>query len=131
VRRYRSVGAILEEIKQALPRNPRVKLIQFWDEIFAVGAPKGWLDEFCARYPKEVGVPFGIWQHGATVTDELIGRLKEVGLANVVIGIESGSPQVRREVLGRRETNEQILQAGILTGMTSRPATTSSSMSHG
>ncbi len=123
VRRYRSIGAILEEIKQALPRNPRVELIQFWDEIFAVGAPKGWLDDFCARYPKEIGIPFGIWQHGATVTDELIGRLKEVGLTNVVIGIESGSPRVRKEVLGRRETNEQILQAaeilhrhGIQTG---------------
>jgi anaerobic magnesium-protoporphyrin IX monomethyl ester cyclase len=123
VRRYRSVGAIMEEIKQALPRGPQVRLIQFWDEVFAVGAPKGWLDEFCERYPKEIGLPFGIWLHGAVVTEQVVSKLKAAGLTSVVIGIESGSPQVRREVLGRRETNEQILQAaeilhrhGIQTG---------------
>jgi radical SAM superfamily enzyme YgiQ (UPF0313 family) len=111
VRRYRSVSAILDEIKQARLRNPHFKLVQFWDEVFAAGAPQGWLDEFCERYPKEIGLPLGIWSHGAMVTEELIRKLKGAGLSNVVIGVESGSPQVRREVLGRRETNEQILRS--------------------
>ena len=111
VRRYRSVGAILEEVKRARERNGRLQLVQFWDEVFAAGAPTGWVDEFCARWPQEVGLPFGIWSHGAMVTEELISKLKAAGLVNVVIGIESGSEQVRKEVLGRRESNARILQS--------------------
>jgi anaerobic magnesium-protoporphyrin IX monomethyl ester cyclase len=109
VRRYRSVGAILEEVKRARERNPRFGLVQFWDEVFAAGASPDWTDEFCARWPAEIGLPFGIWSHGAMVTEDLIVKLKAAGLASVVIGIESGSEQVRKEVLGRRETNARIL----------------------
>ncbi len=124
VRRYRSVGAILEEVQRARERNGQFQLVQFWDEVFAAGAPPGWVDEFCARWPQEVGLPFGIWSHGAMVTEELISKLKAAGLVGVVIGIEafrcrlaalglieSGSEQVRKEVLGRKESNARILQS--------------------
>jgi len=123
VRRYRSVSAILEEVKRARPRSATFHTVQFWDEVFAAGAPAGWLDEFCERWPREIGLPIGIWSHGALVTEELISRLKGAGLVSVVIGIESGSEQVRKEVLGRRESNARILKSaeilkryGIQTG---------------
>jgi radical SAM superfamily enzyme YgiQ (UPF0313 family) len=86
-------------------------LVQFWDEVFATGAPPGWVEEFCARWPGEIGLPFAIWSHGALVTEELIAKLKAAGLASVVIGIESGSEQVRKEVLGRHESNARILRS--------------------
>ncbi len=111
VRRYRSVGRILEDIKQALQRHPNARMVQFWDEVFAVRAPKGWLDEFCERFPKEVGLPFGIWSHPAVITEKMVVQLKEAGLKQVVLGVESGSPVVRREVLNRRERNEAVLRA--------------------
>jgi radical SAM superfamily enzyme YgiQ (UPF0313 family) len=69
------------------------------------------VDEFCVRWPGEIGLPFGIWSHGALVTEELIAKLSAAGLTDVVIGIESGSEQVRKEVLGRRESNARILQS--------------------
>lgn len=111
VRRYRGVSAILSEIKRARQRNPGLTIVQFWDEVFAAGAPEEWLNEFCERYPREIGLPFGIWSHPALVTEALVTRLHAAGLANVVMGVESGSEQVRREVLNRRETNARILQS--------------------
>lgn len=109
VRRFRRVGAILSEIARAKTRNPHLRIVQFWDEVFAAGASPEWLEEFCARYPREVGLPFGIWAHPALVTEEQVRRLKDAGLATVVMGVESGSAQVRREVLNRKETNARIL----------------------
>jgi len=114
-RRYRSVSHILGEIKRARERHPGIQQIQFWDEVFAVRAPEGWLDEFCERFPWEVGLPFGIWSHPGLLTEAAIEKLRRAGLKKVVMGVESGSQQVRREVLNRKETDAAILQsAGIL-----------------
>jgi len=111
-RRYRSVGHIIEEIKQARARHPNIEVIQFWDEIFAVRAPKGWLAEFYERFPKEVGLPFEIWSRPGLLTEEMVVKLKAAGLQRAVLGVESGSQQVRREVLNRRETDETVLRSG-------------------
>ena len=110
-RRYRSVGTILAEIKQARESHPKIEIVQFWDEVFAVRPPEGWLDEFCDCFPREIGLPFAIWSHPAVVTEATIGRLREAGLKGVVLGVESGSQRVRREVLNRRETDAAVLRA--------------------
>ena len=110
-RRYRSLDHVLAEINQARARNPNIKLIQFWDEIFAVRAPAGWLDEFCERFPREVGLPFGIWSHPSVLTDEIAKKLRGAGLKSVVMGVESGSQRVRRDVLNRRETDAAVVRA--------------------
>jgi radical SAM superfamily enzyme YgiQ (UPF0313 family) len=110
-RRYRSVGHILGEIARARARHPGIQQIQFWDEVFAVRAPEGWLDEFCERFPREVGLPFGIWSHPGLLVEPTIEKLKRAGLKKVVMGVESGSQQVRREVLNRTETDVAILRS--------------------
>jgi len=110
-RRYRSVGHILGEIKQARERHPGIQQVQFWDEVFAVRAPEGWLDEFCERFPREIGLPFGIWSHPGLLIEPTIEKLKRAGLKKVVMGVESGSQHVRREVLNRKETDAAILRS--------------------
>ncbi len=111
-RRYRSVESLLEEIKQARARHPDIKLVQFWDEVFGVRAPKGWLDEFCERFPKEIGLPFAIWSHPGLLPEAMVGKLRKAGLKKVVLGVESGSQAVRREVLNRRETDDTVVRTG-------------------
>jgi len=111
VRRYRSVGNLLAEIQGAVARHPGIELVQFWDEVFGAGAPKGWFDEFCERFPGEIGRPFGIWTHPGLITKEYAGKLRAAGLKSVVIGVQSGSERVRREVLNRHESNATVLRA--------------------
>jgi radical SAM superfamily enzyme YgiQ (UPF0313 family) len=111
VRRYRSVDSIIAEIGQARAQNPNIELVQFWDEIFAVRPPDGWVDEFCQRFPEEVGLPYAIWSHPSLVTDGRVAQLRRAGLRSVVLGVESGSERVRREVINRRESNKTVLRA--------------------
>jgi len=110
VRRYRSPRAIVAEIKEACRRNPSIAFIRFWDEIFGVRAPQGWLDEFCDLYAREIGLPFEIWGHPAMVVEEQMVKLKAAGLQVVTMGVESGSEQVRKELFDRHESNARILQ---------------------
>jgi radical SAM superfamily enzyme YgiQ (UPF0313 family) len=111
VRRYRSVECIISEIKLARQRHPGMQVVQFWDEVFAVHPPTGWLEEFCERFPREVGMPFGIWSHPGIITENQVASLKAAGLRSVTLGVESGSEQVRCEVLNRHERNSTVLRA--------------------
>jgi len=106
--RFRSVESALAEIRQVTSRY-KMQTLYFNDDCFT--AQKSFLDEFCARYPREFSLPFDINARPETLDDEVCRRLKEAGCRRVSIGIENGSEQFRREVLGRRQSNEQIAES--------------------
>jgi len=70
-----------------------------------------WFDEFVTRYPKEVGLPFRIMGHPLLFQNNQALSLKKAGCHHIQIGIESFNPKVRKDVLLRNETNEQIIKA--------------------
>ena len=106
--RFRSVESALEEIRQVTSRY-RMQTLYFNDDCFT--AQKSFLEEFCARYPREFKFPFDINARPETLNDDICRRLKEAGCRRISIGIENGSEQFRREVLGRRQSNERIIEA--------------------
>jgi len=107
--RFRSVDSVLSELHEAKKKIPRLRLIHFWDEIFPT--EPGWVEEFTRRYKAEIGLPFRIWGHPLMTTDRIIGLLVDAGLHQVVMGIQSGSPYIRKEIFHRFETQEQIISA--------------------
>ena len=107
--RFRSVDSVMEELLDAKRKIPRLRLIHFWDEIFPT--EDGWVEEFTRRYKKEIGLPFRIWGHPLMTTDNIIGMLVDAGLHQVVMGIQSGSPSIRKDIFHRYETQEQIISA--------------------
>lgn len=107
--RFRSVDSVMEELHEAKRKIPRLRLIHFWDEIFS--NEDGWVDEFTRRYKAEIGLPFRIWGHPLMTYDDIIGKLVDAGLHQVVMGIQSGSPTVRAENFHRYEKQEQIIEA--------------------
>lgn len=84
-------------------------MVHFYDEIFP-NLP-GWVDEFVAAYQREIHLPFTIWSHPKAAKQEVLEKLVRVGLTEVIMGIQSGSDRVRREVFHRYETREEILRA--------------------
>lgn len=108
--RFRSVNSVMAELKDAKARIKGLKVIHFWDEIFS-DDPE-WIDEFSSRYKKEIGLPFEIWGHPLKVNEELISKLVSAGLYKVVMGIQSGSPKVRKVIFHRLETQDEIIKAG-------------------
>ncbi len=107
--RFRSVDNVIAELKNAVDNNSNIKEIRFWDEIFS--NENGWVNEFSAKYKQEIGIPFTIWGHPLMVKEDVIAALSSAGLKRIVVGIQSGSPNVRNNIFKRPESNEQIIKA--------------------
>ena len=107
--RTRSVKSIIDELKIAKKACRKLVFVHFYDEIFP-NLP-GWVDEFVVEYKKHINLPFTIWSHPKMVDEEVLRKLKAVGLTEVIMGIQSGSPHIRKDVFHRYETNEDIIEA--------------------
>jgi radical SAM superfamily enzyme YgiQ (UPF0313 family) len=107
--RLRDPDAVIEELKYAVKNMKKLVTIHFWDEIFAMD--KDWVDRFTSRYQKEIRLPFAIWGHPLCADPEIFQKLRKAGLHKVVMGIQSGSPTIRRDVFHRRESQDAILKA--------------------
>lgn len=107
--RTRSVKSVIDELREAKKQCKGLAFIHFYDEIFP-DLP-GWVDEFVAQYQKYIALPFTIWTHPKMVKGETLKKLVAAGLTEVIMGIQSGSERVRREVFHRYETQEDILEA--------------------
>jgi len=106
--RFRSVTSCLREIR-AVTERYRVKVLYFNDDCFT--ARREFLEEFCARYREMFSLPFDINARPETLNADVCRMLKNAGCRRISIGIENGSEQFRRDVLGRNTTNDQIVQA--------------------
>lgn len=107
--RFRSVDNVLSEV-EALARDAvGIDHVRFDDDILTL-RPR-WFEEFVREYPRRVELPF-ICNSRADLLDEgKIAALKEAGCKTLCMGIESGNHRLRRDVLGRRMSDEQILDA--------------------
>lgn len=101
--------SVIDELVEAKKKCKKLVFIHFYDEIFP-NLP-GWVDEFVKEYGKKIHLPFTIWSHPKMVSPQLLNKLKAVGLTEVIMGIQSGSERVRREVFHRYESQEDILRA--------------------
>jgi radical SAM superfamily enzyme YgiQ (UPF0313 family) len=70
-----------------------------------------WTLEFLKRYREEIGLPFRIMGYPRLLTREVTQALAAAGCHHVQMGIESFNETIRRDVLLRPETNEQIRDA--------------------
>jgi radical SAM superfamily enzyme YgiQ (UPF0313 family) len=101
--RTRSVASVLQEIHEARKVFRRMKRIRFDDEVF----PSAWYDEFCERYPKEVGLPFEVFIEPKLVKEDLFRRLKAAGQDVVYMGVQN-TYRITHDLYDRYVSNEQI-----------------------
>ena len=107
--RSRSVDSIINEIKE-VKNNYFMDRVDIEDDIFLL-KPKGWLEEFAEKYPKEIGVPLGCHVRPETVTEKTGFLLKKMNCTHVAMGIECGNNEVAKKVLKRNTTNERIVES--------------------
>lgn len=106
--RFRSVDHLLNEI-EACARQYRIKSLDFNDDIFTLN--RNWMKEFFEKYPSRFHYPFRINVHAGTVDREIYRQLGRCGCEMARIGVESGSARVRREIMNRRISREEIIQS--------------------
>ncbi|ABZ83468.1 hypothetical protein HM1_1106 [Heliomicrobium modesticaldum Ice1] len=106
--RLRSVDSTLAELRWAKGLVKNMRMVWFWDEIFA--DDEAWVREFVGRYKQEIGLPFNIWGHPHKIKAKTMAMLVEAGLHQVVVGIQHGSPRIRKEIYYRPETDEELIE---------------------
>lgn len=110
VLRRRSVENVIEEIEEVRRRYPPLRLIRFSDDTFAHKVDP-WLERFCELYPARIGVPFYCLMRPNTLSDDTARLLAQAGCTAIGMSIETGSEQIRREILSRPLTDQVVAQA--------------------
>ena len=106
--RMRTPENVIEEIKK-LKIKYGIRNIDFQDDTFTHN--RKWLLKFCDLYSKEVRLPFVCNARVETITEETAKALKKANCNGLLLGVESGSERIRKKVLGRQTSNEQIIKA--------------------
>lgn len=114
--RQRSVDHVIEEVRWVRDRYP-LEFVVFVDDTFVLS--NEWLAEFAEKYPRRIRraghpLPFFCNTRANLVTEEQVRLLKEAGCHCVSMGIETGNDRIRNELLKRRMSKEQILEAARL-----------------
>ncbi|HGY91145.1 MAG TPA: B12-binding domain-containing radical SAM protein [Planctomycetes bacterium] len=105
--RHYSVERIIEEIQELKRRHPGLKTLIFDDDLFTLN--RDYVRQFCDAYiASGIGLPFVVNAHVQKFDRDMAGMLARAGCLIVKYGLESGSDQIRREVLWRYMTNEKI-----------------------
>ena len=105
--RRRSAEAILDEIR-TVKRKYGVTRVRFEDDSF--GLNKRHLLEFAEANAHD-GLPFSVSTIAGAITEKNAELLAKAGCFLVSIGVESGDPELRRRVLNKHVTNEEIMQS--------------------
>jgi radical SAM superfamily enzyme YgiQ (UPF0313 family) len=107
--RFRGAESMLEEIRWVLGRYKEIGTFILDDDLFTQNVPHALA--FCEAYEKaRIGLPFVVNSHVKQLDDRVAEALARAGCRILKLGIESGSPRVRRDVLKRHMTQSDILE---------------------
>jgi len=106
--RKRSVDHVLAEIK-AVRAQYNLKFVHFLDDIFNLSGK--WLDEFCEKYPREIGLPFDCILMANMTNERHIQQLKKAGCVYARIAFESANDYIRNAVFRKNTTLKQLEDA--------------------
>jgi radical SAM superfamily enzyme YgiQ (UPF0313 family) len=96
--REKPIDKAMKEIKQARDEFG-INFVYFTDESFLSMSP-GRFEEFIRNY-KEIKLPFFIESRVETVKPGYARELEDAGCTGIAMGVESGSPELRKKLLGR------------------------------
>lgn len=106
--RRRSVEHFVEEIEQVVQKYDYRGIVGMHDDIFTLDLP--WLHRFAERYGNRVGLPFWCNAHIAEISEEVVVTLRRAGCFRIHVGIECGNERIRRQVLGKKIANDEIME---------------------
>jgi len=107
--RMRSVQNVLDEIRKVADRYSSMRRVKFEDDTFTLN--RRWIMNFLPEYKAQIGMPFACYSRADCVSEDLARALKEAGCDRLDFGLESGNERIRNEILNKRLTDAQIIEA--------------------
>ena len=105
--RRKSVDTVMRELVAGKERY-RFREVIFKDSYLSGNKP--WLRTLMTQYRSEIGVPFKCFCTISGFDEETAELLKEGGCYSIEFGLQTWNDGIRRDVLNRRETNEDALR---------------------
>lgn len=106
VRRF-SPERVVADLKHYLTVFPQVKVIHFADEV--IHQDKEWFTRLMALYSREIGLPWRSYAMIKALDEEVMDIMARSYCARVNLGIEAGSPRIRKLYNRPKVTDEEIL----------------------
>ena len=106
--RRRGVDAVMRELTTGLARYDFREVI-FKDSYLS--GDEDWLAELMQRYRQQINRPFKCFSHIQGLTARGVSLLKQGGCYCVEFGLQTWDEPLRRQVLGRQETNAEARRA--------------------
>jgi radical SAM superfamily enzyme YgiQ (UPF0313 family) len=104
-----STDRIIEEL-QYLVNKWGINFFKFHDEDFCL-KPINKFRQLSERYAADIGIPFTIMANARHVTEEKVNLLRKMNCISVTLGIETGNLRLRKKILRRIETTQEIIEA--------------------
>lgn len=108
IRRY-SVDRIIKELRY-LVDTWGIQLFIFHDEDFCF-KPMDYFRELSKEYQMSINIPFAAMVNAKNITEEKVMLLKQMNCVSISLGIETGNPSLRRDILKRYESIDDIIRA--------------------
>lgn len=106
--RSREPRLVCDEI-DIVRHETRLEMVAFVDDGFTLDLD--WLARFADVYPRRIGLPYSCNFRLDDFSSDTADLLAASGCKLAYVGVESGDDVVRRSLLGRRMSNEQIIRA--------------------
>lgn len=106
--RFRPADKMIAEIRNVLARYENIGTFIMDDDLFTQNVEHA--IEFCNAYVESgIQVPFVVNSHVKRLDPRVAEALSRAGCKILKLGIESGSPRVRKEILKRHMTQSDVL----------------------
>ena len=99
----------IREIESVVNEYDNIKYIFFEDEV--LGPSNKWRKEFCAKYKERINLKFMCCLRVELASEDLMKTLKDAGCHKILFGVESGNEYIRKEVMNRKMTDDNIIKA--------------------
>jgi radical SAM superfamily enzyme YgiQ (UPF0313 family) len=109
--RRRSPQNVIQELLH-VKNNYNITKVNIVDDSFLTHP--SWLEEFADLYKKRINLPFIICLEASQVNEKRIHMIKEMGCICAKMGVETASDEMRKTVLNKKVTTQQIRDAAKL-----------------
>lgn len=107
-----SADRIVSEVASAIKYYPKTRAVFLGAD--TIGHDMKWLKELLTKYNSKFNIPYTCLIRPELISKELVELLKKTNCHMIAFGLESGSSRVRKELLKRFYTNDQIIEAAKL-----------------
>lgn len=104
--RRRSVANVIAEC-ESLKNEWFMRSIHFQDDVFT--SDINWLEELVELYLQKIRLPFSCLSHPNALSDKVIDTLKKGGCREVIVGVQTGSDRIRKDIFKRRESSSRVI----------------------